>query len=170
MNLTSRTIGAIAGIILVIGAGWIVYSGRPVMQQPQTPPAVVEPVVNTPPAQVPTPTPTTTAAAPTPVVAPTPEPSTPTPAPSPATPTPAAPAPGTYTMEDVAKHAVESDCWSVVNGQVYDLTSWVSRHPGGSRSIIGMCGKDATAAFERKHGGAPRPQAALILLKIGTLR
>lgn len=73
-------------------------------------------------------------------------------------------------MEDVAKHAVESDCWSVVNGQVYDLTSWVSRHPGGSRSIIGMCGKDASAAFERKHGGERRPQAALILLKIGTLR
>ncbi len=165
MNLSSRTVGAIAGIILVIGAGWIVYSGRPVMQQPQTTPAVAEPVVNTPPVQEPTPTPTTTATAPAPVATPTPEPSTPTPAP-----TPAAPAPGTYTMEDVAKHAVESDCWSVVNGQVYDLTSWVSRHPGGSRAIVGMCGKDASASFERKHGGAPRPQAALVLLKIGTLR
>ena len=28
----------------------------------------------------------------------------------------------TYTMTDVAAHAVDADCWSAVNGSVYDLT------------------------------------------------
>lgn len=75
----------------------------------------------------------------------------------------------TYTLTDIASHATEADCWSAINGSVYDLSSWVSRHPGGSRPIIGLCGKDGSAGFNRKHGGEARPTAALVLLKIGEL-
>lgn len=76
---------------------------------------------------------------------------------------------GTYTSAQVATHAVEADCWASVDENVYDLTSWVSRHPGGSKAIISLCGTDATARFEGKHGGSSAAKAALALLKIGTL-
>lgn len=75
----------------------------------------------------------------------------------------------TYTMADVATHSVASNCWSVVNGSVYDLTTWVTRHPGGSGAIINMCGKDGSNAFNRQHGSFPAAQSALGLLKIGKL-
>lgn len=76
---------------------------------------------------------------------------------------------GTYTSTEIATHAVETDCWASVDENVYDLTSWVSRHPGGSKAIISLCGTDATARFEGKHGGSSAAKAALTLLKIGTL-
>lgn len=76
---------------------------------------------------------------------------------------------GTYTMTDIATHNTESSCWAAVNSSVYDLTTWVSRHPGGSRAIVGLCGTNATSKFEAQHGGSRAAQAALVLLKIGTL-
>lgn len=79
------------------------------------------------------------------------------------------PTPNTYTSAQVATHNTESSCWASVGGNVYDLTSWVSRHPGGSKAIINLCGIDATAKFEGKHGGSSAAKAALALLKMGTL-
>ncbi len=76
---------------------------------------------------------------------------------------------GSYSMIDIATHNTESSCWAAVNSSVYDLTTWVSRHPGGSRAIVSMCGTNATSKFEAQHGGSRAAQAALVLLKIGTL-
>ena len=78
--------------------------------------------------------------------------------------------PGVYTMTEVASHGTEADCWTAINGSVYDLTSWVSRHPGGPAFITNLCGTDGSAAFTKKHGEAPKPVKALFLLKIGELK
>lgn len=77
--------------------------------------------------------------------------------------------PSGYTLADIEEHNTENDCWSTVNGSVYDLTSFVSRHPGGVTNIMKVCGKDGSALFNRQHNLAPDPNAALILLKIGEL-
>ena len=83
---------------------------------------------------------------------------TPTPTPSPVpTPVPVV----LYTKATVATHSGESSCWSIINGNIYDLTSFVSNHPGGDRNILKICGKDGTAAFEGQHGGDSRPEATL---------
>merc|ERR1740121_3017910 len=37
---------------------------------------------------------------------------------------------GGYTLEEVAKHTTKSDCWVVVNGEVLDVTKFLSEHPG----------------------------------------
>ncbi len=76
----------------------------------------------------------------------------------------------TYTQADIAQHNSESNCWTSIEGGVYDLTTWISRHPGGPQAIIGLCGTDGTDAFNGKHGTSRRPRAALILLKIGILK
>lgn len=69
----------------------------------------------------------------------------------------------------VAKHKTAGDCWTVVNGNVYNLTKWISRHPGGQSPIKAMCGKDATAAFMGQHGSSGSPARTLAMYKIGSL-
>jgi hypothetical protein len=72
-------------------------------------------------------------------------------------------------LELVAQNNVPESCWTVVNDNVYDLTSWIAQHPGGSADIIRMCGLDATANFERQHGGEGRPASSLEAYLLGAL-
>ncbi|MDA3036462.1 MAG: cytochrome b5-like heme/steroid binding domain-containing protein, partial [Actinomycetota bacterium] len=51
------------------------------------------------------------------------------------------------TSDEVKKHNSASDCWSIIDGVVYDLTNWVGSHPGGSSRITAICGKDGTSNF-----------------------
>jgi cytochrome b involved in lipid metabolism len=76
---------------------------------------------------------------------------------------------GTYTMAQVQAHNSASSCYTTINGSVYDLTQWISQHPGGSRAILSLCGIDGTQKFENQHGGQARPEQELASLKIGTL-
>lgn len=75
-----------------------------------------------------------------------------------------------YTLEEVSIHNSQSDCWSAINGSVYDLTSWVSRHPGGEQAILNLCGTDGSTAFNAKHGGQKKQADTLSGLKIGELK
>ena len=50
-------------------------------------------------------------------------------------------------MTEVAKHSSKTDCWVVVDGQVLDVTSFLSEHPGGELAILTFAGKDATEEF-----------------------
>ncbi|CAI2377593.1 unnamed protein product [Moneuplotes crassus] len=55
-----------------------------------------------------------------------------------------------YTMEEVAKHKKADDCWTVWQGKVYDITSYVKSHPGGKKIMAGA-GKDCTELFNKYH-------------------
>lgn len=98
----------------------------------------------------------------------------PTPAPAAVTPSktatqPVAQASGTFTMAQVAAHNSATSCYSAISGSVYNLTSFISQHPGGSAAIKSLCGVDGTSAYMGQHGGARRPANELVSLKIGTL-
>ena len=88
-----------------------------------------------------------------------------------ATPTPDASATSAagITLADVAQHASANDCWTVVDGVVYDMTEFASRHPGGQRAIEQLCGRDGTNAFRSQHGSAQAPNAQLEQLVVGPL-
>lgn len=73
-------------------------------------------------------------------------------------------------MVDVVKHNKSSDCWTVVNGGVYNVTSWINEHPGGASAIISMCGVDGSSAFDDQHGGQRSPERELASFKIGNLK
>ena len=73
------------------------------------------------------------------------------------------------TSQEVQKHASSQDCWSVVNGQVYNLTTYVNSHPGGAALISSICGKDGSAAFSGQHAGATTPASVLSAFAIGQL-
>jgi hypothetical protein len=102
--------------------------------------------------------------APKPVASATPPP---TPAPTPTKTATAEPA--GYTMEKVRANNSASSCWSVIDGNVYDLTKWISSHPGGAGNIISLCGKNGTAEFASKHRGDSNPQARLRGFLLGPL-
>ncbi|KAF4759208.1 hypothetical protein FOZ63_031254, partial [Perkinsus olseni] len=93
--------------------------------------------------------PTPAPAASTPAPAPTTAASTPAPAPA-AAPAASAPANG-ITMEEVAKHTTEDDCWVVINGEVLDVTDFLPKHPGGKMAILTFAGKDASKEFNMIH-------------------
>ncbi len=80
---------------------------------------------------------------------------------------PEKPAVKTYTLREVATHSNSASCWTIVNSNVYNLTNWINQHPGGPEAILGICGKDATLAFEAQHGGQRRPETELAKYKIG---
>jgi len=40
-----------------------------------------------------------------------------------------------FTREEIEKHDNEKDCWIVINGNVYDATSVLSWHPGGTLNL-----------------------------------
>lgn len=60
----------------------------------------------------------------------------------------------------VLLHNTASDCWLIINSKVYNITSYLSEHPGGAASIIAYCGKEATAAFETKDKIIPKPHSS----------
>lgn len=75
-----------------------------------------------------------------------------------------------FSTSDVAQHSSSQSCWSIVNGKVYDLTSWIGKHPGGSGAIKSMCGVDASDEFNDEHGGQRRPANELAGFYIGDLK
>jgi len=90
------------------------------------------------------------------------------------------PSTNSYTTAQVATHKTANDCWTIINGNVYDITAYIPRHPGGEDEIVAACGTDGTSLFtERKTAdgesvgsGTPHSSSAasqLENLKIGTL-
>lgn len=85
----------------------------------------------------------------------------------------------TYTLAEVATHNNENDCWTVIDGGVYDITSYIPRHPGGSE-ILRACGTDGSSLFntrktadgEEVGSGTPHSSSARTMLQrfqVGTL-
>eukprot|EP01133_Synstelium_polycarpum_P017540 gene17540-20930_t len=50
-------------------------------------------------------------------------------------------------MEEVSKHCTRDDLWMVIEGKVYDCTTFVDDHPGGGEYLIQVAGTDATNDF-----------------------
>jgi hypothetical protein len=73
-------------------------------------------------------------------------------------------------LDEVRLHNTSDDCWTVVQDGVYDVTSFVSRHPAGSSAIKEMCGTNASEDYLGEHSGQQEPEMWLEKLKIGTLK
>jgi len=74
-----------------------------------------------------------------------------------------------YSIAEIAIHNSASSCWSIIEGGVYDLTSWIEKHPGGQSAIRLICGVDGTKSFIGKHGGGGAPNRELSQRLIGRL-
>jgi hypothetical protein len=74
-----------------------------------------------------------------------------------------------YTMAKVKENNSASSCWSVISGNVYDLTKWINQHPGGASAIQSLCGIDGTSSFLAQHRGGGSPQQRLAGYLLGPL-
>jgi len=57
-------------------------------------------------------------------------------------------------MTEIAKHNSSSDCYMLISGKVYDITSFFGSHPGGNSVMAATCGTDATDAYMTKDPNA----------------
>ncbi len=77
------------------------------------------------------------------------------------------------TMQDVAEHDNAASCWMVIDGVVYDITTYIPKHPTEPEVLLPWCGKEATQAWETKGGTGDshsnRAQATLETYAIGRL-
>lgn len=78
--------------------------------------------------------------------------------------------PASYSLAEVQTANSEQNCWTAINGRVYNLTSYMLKHPGGKQELLRLCGKDGTALFSEQHGGAGKPEQMLKTLEIGILK
>ena len=76
-----------------------------------------------------------------------------------------------FTPENVSEHdgsGPDGSTWIVFEGSVYDVTSYIQKHPGGAGMLMSVAGRDATAEFEDVgHSSVAREKMAEFL--IGTL-
>ena len=54
------------------------------------------------------------------------------------------------TLGEVQKHNTKKDAWTIIENKVYNISSWIPKHPGGE-IIMKALGKDATQLFI-EHG------------------
>jgi isopentenyl diphosphate isomerase/L-lactate dehydrogenase-like FMN-dependent dehydrogenase len=51
----------------------------------------------------------------------------------------------------VAKHNTPESCWVSLYGNVWDVTDFLPEHPGGSKIILKLAGRDATEEYDPIH-------------------
>jgi isopentenyl diphosphate isomerase/L-lactate dehydrogenase-like FMN-dependent dehydrogenase len=69
----------------------------------------------------------------------------------------------------VAKHTSADSCWVVLYGNVYDVTSFLSSHPGGSKIILKLAGRDATEEYDPVHPPGTLEENLAPEAKLGTI-
>ncbi len=74
-----------------------------------------------------------------------------------------------YDWAEVKRHATELSTWLVIDGEVYDVSGWLTRHPGGAELLREWAGKDASAAFHAAPHGA-LTQVLRLNYRIGRVR
>jgi predicted heme/steroid binding protein len=59
-----------------------------------------------------------------------------------------------YDWAEIRRHATELSTWIVIDGDVYDVSGWISEHPGGADVLCAWAGRDASRAFHAAPHGA----------------
>jgi hypothetical protein len=70
-----------------------------------------------------------------------------------------------FPMATIATHNSSTSCWLLISGRVYDVTTYLRNHPGGSRTILPWCGKESTKAFATEDGRGEHSPDAYAQLK-----
>ncbi|OCH90591.1 hypothetical protein OBBRIDRAFT_754729 [Obba rivulosa] len=56
-----------------------------------------------------------------------------------------------WSLQEVAQHDTSSSCWVIIRTKVYDVTTFLSVHPGGADIILRHAGLDVTVEYESIH-------------------
>jgi cytochrome b involved in lipid metabolism len=74
-------------------------------------------------------------------------------------------------LQELALHDQESNCWVVYKGKVYDLTAWLPKHQGTAGAILPYCGNEGfEQAFIAKHGTTKANLFARVAVLMGDFK
>ncbi|KAI9023259.1 delta-5 fatty acid desaturase [Hyaloraphidium curvatum] len=59
-----------------------------------------------------------------------------------------------FTWQELAEHNRPDSLYLAIRGKVYDVTDFISRHPGGRAALLAAAGRDVTESFESYHDDA----------------
>ncbi|OCL01271.1 cytochrome b5 [Glonium stellatum] len=77
---------------------------------------------------------------------------------------------GTFTAKEVAEHnTVDNGLYIIIDNNVYSVASFVDEHPGGSKILKRVGGKDASKQFWKYHNESVLKKYSE-KLKVGTLK
>ncbi|GAB3316303.1 cytochrome b5 domain-containing protein [Haliea atlantica] len=75
-------------------------------------------------------------------------------------------------LEELAVHNSEADCWMAIEGKVYNLSDYLPKHPTPASMLVPWCGKEATEGMRTKGYGrdhSPMAWEMLQAYEVGTL-
>lgn len=75
-------------------------------------------------------------------------------------------------LEELALHNSEADCWMAIEGKVYNLSDYLPKHPTPASMLVPWCGKEATEGMRTKGYGrdhSPMAWEMLQAYEVGTL-
>ncbi|KJY01271.1 mitochondrial cytochrome b2 like protein [Zymoseptoria brevis] len=75
----------------------------------------------------------------------------------------------TITYQEVQQHRSTESCWVILYGSVYDVTSFLPDHPGGSKIILQLAGSDATEEYDPVHPPGTLEQSLPASAKLGSI-
>jgi cytochrome b involved in lipid metabolism len=55
------------------------------------------------------------------------------------------------TLAELSTHTLATDCWIAIDGRVFDVTKWLTCHPGGAMCLMSVAGRDVTDIFHSLH-------------------
>lgn len=71
-------------------------------------------------------------------------------------------------LSELQKHKSRDNCWTCIQGKVYNITPYVDFHPGGEQEIMKCAGRDGTMLFNKYHSWI-NPERLLNRCMIGSL-
>jgi len=75
-----------------------------------------------------------------------------------------------YPLSELVLHNdAEQGYWIGIDNDIYDVTEFLRRHPGGPMVVQGYAGRDATQAYHRLHSTSIAAAAALRRCRIGSI-
>nr|WAY16337.1 front-end fatty acid desaturase group A [Spirobranchus lamarcki] len=73
------------------------------------------------------------------------------------------------TWAEVEQHAARDDKWLVIDDQVYDISNWQRKHPGGAKLLSHYAGQDATEPFTAFHNDLAAVRKYLKPMHLGAI-
>lgn len=73
-----------------------------------------------------------------------------------------------YSRAEISMHNRKEDCWLIIENKVYDVTDFISAHPGGELLIINVAGRDVTDPFLANHP-FDVPKKYLPMMQVGVV-
>jgi hypothetical protein len=69
----------------------------------------------------------------------------------------------------ISSKNLKSECWTIIDEKVYDLTQFFFRYPGETEDLLQLCGIDGSETYSQQLEGNKFPRSALTRYQVGRI-